>query len=159
MKRLLFLCSLLFAATITNGQTPNINYTDSLVITDIIKPAVKANSDKGLDPGWIAITKTVAEKYDTAFANRIIAKTKIFYYYNKDWAEFASAIVLYTEKYENHNDLNLLNLNANFILAYSSNTEELKTSLSWSKKTLEKKPTNPEYQKTYDALLAKINGN
>ncbi|WP_288883954.1 hypothetical protein [Pedobacter panaciterrae] len=81
---------------------------------------------------------------------------KLFFYYGKDWKAFASAIVNYTEKYEDTANLATINTNANFVLEYSANKEELAKALAWSKKLVEKESDNADYKKTYEALKEKL---
>ena len=85
-----------------------------------------------------------------------MTRAKLFYYYSKDWVKFATAIVEYTEKYEDKSNLKTMNTNAGFVLQYSTDKSELEKALGWSRLTLEKAPDNSEYLKTRDALIEKL---
>lgn len=131
---------------------PAIRAKDSTIKVDIIDPAKSG----GEAPDWAALTTTITEKYDAVFADRTITKAKIYFYYGKDWPQFTTGIVHYTELYEDPNDLKLLNKNAKMILQYSTDKKELQSALNWSRSTVDKEPANADYQATYTALQAKV---
>jgi len=147
-------------AGLADAQVSNKTYPkDSLIKVQIIDPFEQAAADNQEAPGWSELTKQLTAKYDAAFADRIVNKAQIYYDYGKDWPAFTAALVRYTEKYEDHNNLPLLNKNAAMVAQFSTDKKELETALGWSRHTLEKAPGNADYQKTSDALKAKIAGN
>jgi hypothetical protein len=130
--------------------------TDQRIKTQIIDPAIAKATAAGNEPDWGALTKVVTEKYDSVYAGRTVTRARIFYYYSKDWPQFATAIVEYTEKYENKDDDKTMNTNANFVLKYSNDKKELQTALGWAKILLDKEPGNNEYKKTFQELQNKV---
>lgn len=157
MKKILFLVYLmLFLVSLTLAQNKReTQKQDSSVMKDIFEPML----NEGSDPDWNQLKSTLIAKYNAAFAERFTWKAKIYYDYSRDWTGFTAALVHYTDTYEDHNDLKLLNKNAGMVLKYSTDKKELETALNWSNLTLDKDPANTEYKKTYDALTAKIAGN
>ena len=129
---------------------------DSLVYVQVIVPFEQAAEGNGETPDWSVLNAQLTSKYDAAFADRLVNKAQIFYDYGKDWPAFTAALVRYTEKYEDHNNLPLLNKNGAMVAQFSTDKKELETALGWSKHTLEKEPGNADFQKTYEALKAKI---
>ena len=159
MNKFLLVFSFLLIAGLAKAQTNNKTYPkDSLIKVQILDPFLHAAADSQKAPDWLALTKLITDKYDVGFADRIVNKTQIFYAYEKDWPAFAAALVRYTEKYEDHNNLPLLNKNASMVSQFSIDKKELEIAQGWSKYTLDKEPGNADYQKTYDALKAKIAG-
>ena len=132
---------------------------DSLVYVQVIVPFEQAAEENGETPDWGELNRQLNSKYDAAFADRIVNKAQVFYDYGKDWPAFTAALVRYTEKYEDHSNLALLNKNAALVVQFSTDKKELETALGWSKHALEKDSGNADYQKTCDALKAKIAGN
>jgi|ERR1700722_3096102 len=158
MKSIIFSCALLLVITFSNAQTKltkeNIQ-KDSVIKTDIIDPAVSGAG--GEAPDWKALTGEITKKYDDVYADRTVTKAIIYFTYGKDWPAFTAAIVKYTVKYEDPENLKLMNKNAKFILQYSTDKKELETASGWSKHTVDKERTNEDYKKTYDALQEKLN--
>lgn len=131
---------------------------DSIIITDIINPTSNDALGKGQTPDWEAMRSQIALKYDGTYADRTITKARIYFYYGKDWPLFSTAIVHYTEAYEDKDDLRLMNKNAKYILRYSQEPAEWKKAQSWVKHAVDKEPSNSTYKETYDALEMKIKG-
>ena len=158
MRSIILFFTFSFAAIFSNAQTKltkeNIR-KDSAIKTDIIDPAVSAAN--GEAPDWKALTADITKKYDATYADRTVTKAIIYFSYGKDWPSFTAAIVKYTIKYEDPENLKLMNKNANLILKYSDDKKELETALGWSNHTLDKEPANEEYKKTYGALQGKLN--
>lgn len=160
MKSLITIACLLFTLNIVHAQSKLTNEDakkDSVIIADIIGPAVQ--EAQGEAPDWNALTTEIEKKYDVTFADRTITKSIIYFSWNKNWPVFTAAIVKYTEKYEDFDNLKLLNKNANFILTYSNDQKELQRAQGWSKHTVEKDPSNADYKKTYDELTKKLTRN
>jgi len=111
-----------------------------------------------LQPDWKVLRTTIVTQYGDAYADRTITKAKIFYYYSKDWPQFSSALVQYTNNYEYRDSLPLMNMNAKMVLDHSNNPGDLKAAQAWIKYASDKNPSNEEYKATYDALSAKIAG-
>jgi hypothetical protein len=133
--------------------------TDRIVEMEIIRPALRQAAEKNTVPAWDAIFSVIAEKYDRTVADRNVTRQQIFNYYGKDWPAFAKALVRYTEKYEDKNDIKLMHKNAESVLNASDDIGELKIALSWIKDAVEKEPEEyVAYRKTYDALTKKIEG-
>ncbi|MBO9572725.1 MAG: hypothetical protein J7497_11050, partial [Chitinophagaceae bacterium] len=134
----------------------SVEETDKLIADQIINPVVNTARSEDKIPDWAALTKTVTEKYDAMFADRTVTRAKLFFYYGKDWKQFATAIVNYTEKFENKDDLKTMNTNANFVLQHSSDKSELQKALEWSKMLVQKDPQNEEYKTTLTAIENKL---
>ena len=129
---------------------------DSLIKVQIIDPFELAAAHNQQTPDWTELNKQITAKYDEAFADRIVNKAQIFYDYGKGWAAFTAALVRYTEKYEDHNNLSLLNKNAAMVAQFSTDKRELETALGWSKHTIDKDPGNADYQKTHESISKKL---
>jgi len=109
----------------------------------MVDSAVKA----GLIPDWLWIGRCIeAKKYSAYYADKNVARAKIFYNWGKDWPAFATAIVYFTNKYEDKSKAELMSKNAKMVLDYSINPAELKSAANWVKDT---------DKSTHDALLAK----
>jgi hypothetical protein len=147
--------ALLFVTVSVKAQDKHaLDSVDKLIISTIINPAEReANVD---EPNWTAIGVQVRASYTEVQADRAITKAQIYYYYNKDWPKFSTAIVHFTNAYEDKDDLKLLNKNAGFILEHSTDQSELKAAQGWMKHAVDKEPSNTTYQETYKALTAKI---
>ena len=146
------------ATTGTQGTNPvqDIKVLDDKVKAELIDAVVSKAREGGNTPDWVALTVAITAKYDALTADRNVTRAKLFFYYSKDWKAFASAIVNYTEKYEDPANLSTINTNANFVLEHSTDKEELGKALAWSKKLVEKEPDNEDYKKTYAALKEKL---
>ena len=132
---------------------------DKIIKEQIIDPSVNTAVQANKIPDWAEIANSISKIYDTQFADRTITRAKLFYYYSKDWKEFATAIVNYTEKYEDKTDRKTLGTNANFVLEHSTDKKELAAALSWIQIILEKDPGNEAYKKTRQALDEKLKAN
>jgi hypothetical protein len=160
MKRVI-VCTALMAIGFTtlhaqSANSPEVKKKDSIIMADIVNPAVNTARQANETPNWALLTASVTGKYDATYADRTITKARIYYYYGKDWPAFSTAIVHYTQAYEDKEDLKLMNKNAKMILQYSTNPDELKTAATWVKHAVDKEPSNTAYQETYQALAAKI---
>jgi hypothetical protein len=148
---------LLFLSASTHAQDKKtMDSTDRVIIKTMINPAEQSAGADG--PNWVAIEQQVKASYTEIQTDRAITKAKIYYYYGRDWAQFSTAIVHYTEAYEDKGGLPLLNKNANFILRRSQNPAEWKAALGWIRHALDLAPDNSTYKATESALQAKING-
>lgn len=101
---------------------------------------------------------TITAQYGEACAERTITKARLIYYYGKDWPQFSSALVQYTNNYEYRDSLSLMNRNAKMVLDHSDNPAEWKAAQVWAKYASDKNPSDDEYPSTYDALTAKLSG-
>jgi hypothetical protein len=154
MHKFLF-SSLILSATFAHGQDKRaLDSVDKVIINQIIAPAEQSAASQ--EPSWTAILLQIKATYSDTQADRAITKAQIYYYYNKNWPKFSTAIVHYTETYEDKDDLKLMNKNANFILQHSTDPKELATARSWMKHAIEKEPSNETYKTTYDALGEKL---
>ncbi len=152
----LFLCCLLLAATITNAQDKKtLDSVDNVIIKTLIQPALKQAG--GSEPAWPAVSQQIRMTYTESQTDRALTKAQIYYYYSRNWTKFSTAIVHYTDTYEDKDDLNLMNKNAGFILQHSENPGEWQTAQGWIKHAVDAKPDNAAYKATYDALTAKLN--
>ncbi|MGZ3874943.1 MAG: hypothetical protein ACXVJD_18625 [Mucilaginibacter sp.] len=157
MKTAMLVFSFILSAGLANAQVNNKTFPkDSVIKVQIIDPFERAAAEQQETPDWAELTKQITDKYTAAFADRIVNKAQIFYDYGKDWAAFTAALVSYTEKYEDHNNLPLLNKNAGMVAQFSTDKKDLETALGWSTHTLDKDPGNAGYQATQDALKTKI---
>lgn len=147
---------LLLAATTYAQDKKSLDSVDKVVIRTIIQPAEEQAGAN--EPAWAAIDQQIRMTYSETQADRALTKAQIYYYYGKNWPRFSTALVHYTETYEDKNDFALMNKNANFILTYSSNPLEWQAAQAWIKTAVNKEPDNKTYKTTYDSLAAKING-
>jgi hypothetical protein len=148
---------LIFSTLSTQAQDKKaLDSVDKVIINGIIKPAEQAAN--GQEPNWTAISQLVRASYTDVQTDRAITKSKIYYYYGKDWAQFSTAIVHYTDAYENKDDGELMNKNAKMILDHSQDPKECKAALAWIQRALDKAPDNSSYKATRDALNAKLVG-
>jgi hypothetical protein len=128
--------------------------TDKTIMADIIRPALGA----GQEPDWKILRTTIVAKYGDTYADRNVTKARIFYFYGKDWAQFSTALVQYTQNYEFRDSLSLMNKNAKMVLEHSDNPADWKAAQGWVKYAADKNPSNEEYKATLEALGAKIGG-
>ena len=129
---------------------------DKIIMHEILKPALQ--SAQGQEPDWKILRTTITTRFDASYADRNITKARIFYFYGKDWAQFSTALVQYTQNYEWRDSLSLMDKNAKMILDHSTNPSDWKSAQSWAKHATDKAPSNDDYKATYDALTTKING-
>lgn len=159
MKQIIFSAVWIISTLALNAQdnAATIKEKDSTIMANLIMPALQAAISDHSEPDWDALSQNIRAIYDDYYVQRMVLKGKIYFYFqNSAWAEFAKAIVQFTEKYEDKNDLKLMNKNANFILKYSTDKKELQTAAKWSKYTMDKEPSNQTYQATYKALQEKL---
>lgn len=142
----------------TAAATPvqDVKATDEKVKAELIDPVVNKAHEADTTPDWAALTKTVTAKYDAVTADRNVTRAKLFFYYGKDWKAFASAIVNFTEKFEDKNDVQTIHTNAKFVLDHSESKAEVEKALAWSKSLVEKEPSNQEFKQTNEQLVAKL---
>jgi hypothetical protein len=131
---------------------------DKVIGTEILKPALDNARAQNQEPDWNVLRTSITTRFDAGYADRNITKAKIFFFYGRDWAQFSTALVQYTQQYEWRDSLSLLNTNAKMVLEHSQNPAEWKTAQGWVKYASGRNPSNDEYKATYDALTAKING-
>ncbi|MEJ2884803.1 glycoside hydrolase family 2 protein [Pedobacter sp. GR22-6] len=129
---------------------------DDKIKAELVDPVVNKAKESDSTPDWAAITKSITAKYDATAADRNVTRAKLFFYYSKDWKQFASAIVNFTEKYEDRTNLQTLHTNANFVLEHSTDQSELRKALAWAKTLVEKEPQNDDYKKTLTGLSEKV---
>jgi hypothetical protein len=160
MKRSLFVflgCCITFSIA-TAQADHKLDYqtvqTDTTIMKDILRPALQ----QGSEPDWRVLRTTIVAKYGDSYADRNITKASIYYYYDRDWAAFCTALVQYTQNYEYRDSLTLMNKNAKMILDHSANPADWKAAQTWVKYAADRNPSNEEYKATYDALTAKLNG-
>jgi hypothetical protein len=131
---------------------------DKIISKEIIKPTLDNARAQNEEPDWSVLRTMITTRFDTGYANRNVAKAKIFFFYGRDWAQFSATLVQYTQQYEWRDSLSLMNTNAQMVLDHSQNPAEWKAAQAWAKYASDKNPSNDEYRATYDALTAKING-
>jgi len=131
---------------------------DKVIMHEILAPALKTAHEQNQEPDWKILRTTITSRFDPTYADRNITKAKIYYFYGRDWPQFSTALVNYTQEYEWRDSLSLLDKNARMILDHSRNPAEWKAAQSWAKYASGKNPSNAIYRATYDALTAKING-
>lgn len=131
---------------------------DKVIMHEIIGPALKSARAQNQEPDWKMLRTTIATRFDASYADRNITKSRIFFFYGRDWAQFSTALVNYTQQYEWRDSLSLMNMNAKMILDHSANPADWKAAQSWAKYASDKNPSNDAYRATYDALTAKISG-
>ncbi|WP_245869927.1 hypothetical protein [Pedobacter ginsengisoli] len=144
------------ATTPKSTDADNLKQKDKAIADAIINLLVDAAKAEDKVPDWQAIAAAVTQKHDAVTADRTVTRAKLFYYYGKDWKVFASAIVNYTEKFEDKNNRPTMLTNANFVLEHSADKAELSKALDWAKMLTEKAPDNEDYKKTYAALKEKL---
>lgn len=164
MKTLLFVflgCFFAFSAATAQADhklDDQTIQTDKTIRAQIIKPFIAAADQQNQPPDWKVLRATIVAQYGDTYADRTITKARLIYYYGKDWPQFSSALVQYTNNYEYRDSLSLMNLNAKMVLDHSDSPADLKAALSWAKYASDINPSNEEYKATYDALSAKLNG-
>ena len=131
---------------------------DKIISHEIVQPAIQNARSQNREPDWNILRTTITTRFDATYADRNITKARIFFYYGRDWAQFSTALVQYTQTYEWRDSLSLMDKNANMILDHSQNPSELKAAQSWAKYAADKNPSNDTYRATYDALTARIAG-
>lgn len=146
----------LFSARVQAQDKKALDSVDKVIIKTIIQLAERAAGEAG--PNWAAIEAQIWASYSEIQCDRAVTKARIYYYYGKDWAKFCSAIVHYTDAYEDKDDAALMNKNAGFILQRSQNPTEWKAALGWIPHALDKDPESQTYKATRDALSAKLVG-
>lgn len=149
----------LLACAVAHAQAdhklnPQTLQNDSTILEQVIYPAIQQPQE----PDWQVLRTTIVTRYNDSYADRNVTKAKIFYFYGKDWAQFSTALVKYTQNYEYKDDLVLMNKNAKMVLNHSQNPADWKAAQGWAKYACEKETGNAAYKATYDALTAKING-
>ncbi|HXB07667.1 MAG TPA: hypothetical protein VNW04_11135 [Puia sp.] len=149
--------SLLFMALAGRAQDKKaLDSVDKIIINSIIKPAEQAAGDQA--PNWAALEAQIKASYSDVQTDRAVTKAKIFYYWSKDWPQFSTALVHYTDVYEDKEDFKLMDKNAKMVVDHSTNLRDWKAALTWVQHAADKEPGNAEYKATVDALKAKING-
>jgi hypothetical protein len=131
---------------------------DSVILQSIIMPAIQTSGQQSQVPDWKALRATIVGRYDDSYGDRNVTKAKIYYFYATDWAQFSTAIVEYTQKYEFKDSLSLMNMNAKMILQHSESPAEWKAAQSWAKYASDRNPSNDDYKATYEALSTKLKG-
>jgi hypothetical protein len=131
---------------------------DKTISHEIIHPILDNARAQNQEPDWNMLRTAITSRFDTSYANRDVTKAKIFFFYGRDWAQFSTALVQYTNTYEWRDSLSLMDANAKMILDHSTNPSDLKAAQSWAKYASGKNPSSDQYKATYDALTAKING-
>jgi|SRR6185437_1279374 len=165
MKKFLFaLLGCFLAVTVTYAQADHkldsqTVANDKVIMHEILSPALKTARAQNQEPDWNVLRTTITTRFDASYADRNIAKSKIFFFYGRDWAQFSTALVNYTRQYEWRDSLSLMNMNAKMVLDHSTNPADWKAAQSWAKYASDKNPSNDTYRATYDALTAKISGN
>lgn len=154
MKKLLALSLLFTAGAIHAQDKKSLDSVDNVIIGTIIQPAEDAAGSAG--PDWAGVQTKIRASYTDVQTDRAVTKAKIYFYWNRDWVKFSSALVHYTDAYENKDDLALMNKNAKMILDYSQDTSDYKAALHWIQHAVDKAPDNSEYKATCDALKAKL---
>jgi hypothetical protein len=162
-KRLLSVLVLVLMATLIYAQAdhkidPKTLETDKIIVREILNPALQSAREQDHEPDWKALHTTITARYDANYADRNIVKAKIYFFYGRDWAQFSSAIVQYTQQYEWRDSLSLLDKNAKMILDHSDNSADLKAAQSWAKYAADKSPGNGAYHATYIALTSRLAG-
>ena len=153
--------ALVLTAVQVQAQDPKANKkaldsVDRVIIRTIITPAEDAAGSPG--PNWLALAQQIKASYSETQTDRALTRAMIYYYWNKDWAQFSTALVRYTDAYEDKGDAVLMNKNARMILDHSVNPADWKAALGWIQQALDKDSDNSGYKATRDALQVKING-
>ncbi|HWB94249.1 MAG TPA: hypothetical protein VG605_20485 [Puia sp.] len=131
---------------------------DKAIMHEILNPALQNARSQNQEPDWKALAATISGQFNSSYADRNITKAKIYYFYGRDWSQFSTALVQYTQNYEYRDSLSLMNKNAKMILDHSQNPADWKAAQSWAKYASDKNPSNDAYRATYDALTDKIAG-
>jgi hypothetical protein len=160
-----FLSALLgcfLAVTLVHAQAdhkldPQTIANDKVIKQEILNPALQTAREQNREPDWNVLRNTITTRFDAISADRNVTKAKIFFFYGRDWAQFSTAIVQYTQQYEWRDSLSLMNTNAQMVLDHSQNPADWKAAQSWAKYAADKNPSNDTYRATYDALTAKLN--
>ncbi len=157
MYKVLLSSLLLLSVTVHAQDKRSLDSVDKVIIHTIIQPAEDQAATN--EPAWGAISQQIRMVYSETQADRALTKAQIYYYYGRNWPRFSTALVHYTETYEDKYDFPLMNKNANFVLTYSANPREWRAAQVWVKAAVDKEPGNSTYKTTYDSLTARITGN
>jgi len=122
----------------------------------IDKVVIKEEIDTAAKPDWSMVRRTITGKYNPVIADRAVTKAQIYHDYGKDWTAFGTALVHYTDTYEDQNDLDLLNRNARMILQHCDNPVILRSALQWSKRATAQAPAGSAYRTTYQLIKQKL---
>jgi hypothetical protein len=128
---------------------------DSSIMTTIIQPMLERNES---NPNWESLGTEIQSGYGKTYVDRGVTRAKIYYYYNKDWPLFSTALVHYTVTFEDKENFKLMDKNAKMVLEHSQQPEEWKAAQGWVKHAMDKEPGDAGYRATYDALTTKIKG-
>jgi len=156
MNKLLALGLMTLTLSTHAQDKKTLDSVDKAIMQTIINPAEERAGSEG--PNWVAISQQVRASYTEVQTDRAVTKSKIYYYYGKNWVQFSTAIVHYTDVYENKDDGALMNKNAKMILDHSQDPIQWKAALGWVQHVLDKAPDNQTYKATRDALNAKLVG-
>lgn len=127
-------------------KDPAIKAKDSIIQLQIVQPMAAKAGEKGLD--WDALRTEVTGKYDAVTADRIVAQTKIFASYGRDWKAFCDAIVYYTNHYELASDHETLNGNASMLDNFAEDEKTIAEAVKWNNMALALQPNNEKYLDT-----------
>lgn len=135
------------------GQSKKqLDSVDKVIIAQYITPAEQQAGAE--DPQWGALVQKIKESHTGIEADRAVHKAQIYYYYGKNWPKFCSALVIYTDSYEDKNDFKLMDKNANMVLLRSNEVADFQKAAAWMMPATN--TGNDAYKKTYEALIAKI---
>jgi hypothetical protein len=115
---------------------------DAVIIKEEITPSLDLAKISGKKPDWSAMAQTIEMKYDNSYAKRILINVKPgFYFYKKDWANYATSLVELMESRQLNDFMGLggsvyLNNIAWEVFQYSNNKAELFEALKWSERCL-----------------------
>jgi hypothetical protein len=149
--------ALLFVTSCASAQDKHaLDSVDQAIIQNVITPAEQSAGDE--EPNWTALKQKILVSYSAVQADRVISKAEIYFYWTKNWPKFSTALVHYTEAYEDKEDLELMNKNAKMVLQWSKEPKEWAIAQRWIQHAVDKEPGNADYKATAEGLKAKING-
>jgi thioredoxin-related protein len=140
-------------------------YIRSIIFNEEMLPLLATAVKENRSPDWKKSTHAIQNKYERIYADYDIIKAKLrWYYYKKEWKNYAKYLVQQIEMEiaekelpPNQYAMVYLNNNAFEVFKYSNNKKELEKALSWVNQAL---PINEKpiasYEDTKANLLYKL---
>jgi thioredoxin-related protein len=140
-----------------NGYTNS--YLDNIIAREQIKNPGGHRSNE--DPNWAKLEQTIRKKYGRDYADRIVLKAQVnWYYQQQDWSK---AIDCYTKKIDRYGmDTAALgwvfmnNMIFEVFFKHCANEDTLLKALNWIIKIDKTHPNDPDIIDTYANLLYKL---
>lgn len=125
-------------------------FADYIITSEEVMPYIDSLEKTNTAPNWNKLTASIKSKYNTTYAARIVANTKVSWYREKkDWKNYTKYLV---QKMEGEDvktlprgvgSILLLNNSAWEVFQYSNDAHELQKALSWIDAAIPMDPNNP----------------